>query len=329
MTSLGASASQRCPLLVVVLNYRTPELTLQCLKSLAEEIVTVPGAQAVVVDNDSQDGSAEAFAQAIEENAWSSWLRLVVAPKNLGFAGGNNLGVRESAPAEFILLLNSDTIVHRGVLSRCLEVMREHPEAGAMSCRVLNADGTIQNVTRRFPSPLRMTCAATGLPYRFPRWFGWADCEDLGWDREREARDVDWLGGAFLFIRAAALPDPKTVLDEDFFFYGEDVAFSHRLSRLGWTRRYDPVASIVHLGGASSDPSRMPEGERAALRFRARYLVVEKCYGKAAARWVRWVDASMTALRWVREKGRGERGLERASEYRRTLRLILRLEAYS
>jgi GT2 family glycosyltransferase len=200
--------------------------------------------------------------------------------------------------------------------------MAEHPEAGAMSCRVLNADGSIQNVARRFPTPSRSTCAALGLPWHLPSLFRWADGEDPGWDRTTTARDVDWLGGAFLFVRSSALGG-KVRLDEDFFFYGEDVVFNHALEQRGFTRRYDPVASIVHLGGASSDPSRMPSGERAEKRWRARYMVQSKCYGPLAAHWLRGVDTLATGARLLRAWSRGPSGQEKVTGLQEQLAVIL------
>ncbi len=301
--SKNPAEGERARVLVVIVNFRTPDLTIDSLRSLAPEAKTVPGVRVVVVENDSGDDSADALRRAIDENGWSH-VELVLSDKNRGFAGGNNLGIAHGEPAEFVLLLNSDTIMHRGCLERCLAVMAEHPEAGAMSCRVLNRDGTIQNVTRRFPTPVLSTVAAFGLPWKLPAFFKWADAEDLDWDREGGARNVNWLGGAFLFVRSAAFPEGKVRLDEDFFFYGEDVVFSHVLMRRGYTRRYDPVASIVHLGGASSDPSRMPSSERSIQRWKARYLVQEKCYGRAAASWLRGVNLVTTSARIVRALAR-------------------------
>jgi GT2 family glycosyltransferase len=306
-------------ILVVVVNYRTPALTLACLESLAPEIATIPDAHCVVVDNASGDDSVPAIRSLLDSRGFGNWLTLLESDTNRGFAGGNNLGIAHGEPAEYVLLLNSDTVVHPGSLNRCLEVMRENPRVGAMSCRVLNSDGTIQNVTRRLPSPLRMTCAAAGLPWRWPRLFGWADTDDLGWDREHLARNVDWLGGAFLFIRSAALGG-RVRLDEDFFFYGEDIEICHRIWKFGWTCHYDPLATITHHGGASSDPSRMPSGKRSSHRFKARYLVQQKCYGRWASEWARALDLGVTSAHLLRAqlRRRGE-----IPELRERLKLVL------
>jgi GT2 family glycosyltransferase len=273
------------------------------VESLALETARVAGVRVVVVENGSGDDSVAVIGKAIRDNAWS-FAELVVSETNRGFSGGNNFGIAHGEPAEFVLMLNSDTIVHPGCIERCLRVMREHPEAGAMSCRVLNRDGSMQNVTRRFPTPARSICAAFGLPWLAPRLFEWADGEDRGWDRTTTARNVDWIGGAFMFVRAAACGG-KVRLDEDFFFYGEDVVFSHSLARRGYARRYDPQTSITHLGGASSDPTRMPSSARSVRHWKARYLVQAKCYGPMAAHWLRAVDTMTTGARLLRAWARG------------------------
>lgn len=311
-------------LLVVIVNYRTPGLTLDCLRSLAPEIPSVSGTRCVVVDNASDDDSLQLLEQARQTHGWQSWLDIVASDRNRGFAGGNNLGIAHGEPAQFVLLLNSDTLVERGCLLRCLKVMEQDVRIGAMSCRVLNRDHTIQNVARRFPTPLRVTCAAIGLPWRLPSLFGWANLEDPGWDRERRAKNVDWLGGAFLFVRASALGGTVR-LDEDFFFYGEDVAFCHRLTQLGWRCYYDAERSIVHLGGASSDPSRLPTAERSIHVWRGRYLIQRKCYGRWAELWVRALDMTTTTARLAKARlGAGSdpkevEGLRRQLETIRTI----------
>jgi N-acetylglucosaminyl-diphospho-decaprenol L-rhamnosyltransferase len=298
-TSPARKTTTHCRILVVVVNYRTPALTVECLRSLAADAATVPGVRCVVVDNASGDDSVPVLESALAENGWGSWITFVRSDKNTGFAGGNNLGIAAGEPAEYVLLLNSDTVVHPGCLKRCLKVMEQDSRIGAMSCRVLNRDGSIQNVARRFPSPERVTCVALGLPWKLPALFSWANLEDPSWDRERVSKDVDWLGGAFLFIRASVFGG-HVRLDEDFFFYGEDIAFCHRVHRLGWRCRYDPDNTIIHLGGASSDPSRMPAGDRSVHEWRARYLIQRKCYGRWAESWVRALDLTTTAARLVR-----------------------------
>ncbi|BDG04641.1 glycosyltransferase family 2 protein [Anaeromyxobacter oryzae] len=283
-------------LLVVVVNYRTPDVTLACLRSLAAELPALPGARVVVVDNGSGDGSARRLRAAIDAEGWGAWATVLALAENGGFAYGNNRGIAAAPEARYFLLLNSDTVVSRGSLRYCRDAMDRDPAVGALSCTLLNADGSMQNVARRFPTPLRRAAGALGLPWRLPRAFAWADLDDPGWDRWTTRRDVEWLGGAFLFVRGD-LVRRIGGLDEDFFFYGEDVEFCARVWRAGYRCRYDPTVSIVHLGGTSSDPSRLATGHRLAHAWRARHLVHEKLYGRRSAAVLLALDRAVIAAR--------------------------------
>lgn len=302
-------------LLVIILNYRTPDLTIQCLRSLAPEIPTIPGTRAVVVDNCSGDGSFERISEAIRAHGWDGWATAKLSERNGGFAYGNNRGWDDGREARYVLLLNSDTVVHSGCLAYCRKVMEAEPAVGVMSCLVLNADGSVQNVTRRVPSPLNQLVCALGLPWKLPALFGWANTEDLGWDRRATKRDVGWVGGAFMFIRGEMLRKIG-LLDEDFFFYGEDIEFCHRVRRSGWRVHYDPGATITHLGGASSDPTRMPQAKRNSQRWAARYLVQRKCHGAWAALAVRTIDMMGYGLRLGVMRALQMQGKQRYAELR-------------
>ena len=148
--------------------------------------------------------------------------------------------------------------------------MTNDQSIGTMSCLVKNADGSPQNVSRTFPTPLREFIRCFGLPWSFPRLFGWADTDDLTWDRETECRDVDWLGGAFLMIRGDLIRQIG-LLDEDFFFYGEDIEFAHRVRKAGYRRFYQATpGSITHLGGGSSSSCPKPRFHRSDSRLQDR-----------------------------------------------------------
>ena len=298
-------------LLVVVVNYRTPALTLDCLRSLEREIAGLPASQVSLVDNASGDGSAERLRAAAQEAGWTKWLRILEAPENLGFAGGNNFAIRQSPRARYVLLLNSDTVTPGNALRYCVQQMAEAPDLAALSCRLVGPAGETQTQARRFPKPWREILSATGLPWRLPRRFGWCASEDPTWDRGVQARDVDWLGGAFLMLRSEALRKVG-LLDESFFFYGEDIELCHRLRKAGYRCRYDPRVSVTHLGGQSSAGSGRPE-EKPAY-WQARYRVQKQCYGRLAASLVRSVDRA--AWGWRLLKARALKG-KRPEQYHR------------
>lgn len=294
-------------LAIIIVNFRTPGLTVDCLRSLAPEVAANPGTRVVVVENGSGDDSGAKIREAMDANRWNDWCTLIVTEKNWGFAGGNNRGqerVMQEGGADYVLLLNSDTLVQPGCLKQTMGVMEADRGIGLMSCRLLNKDGSAQNVCRKFPSPLRCLIGAFSLPWKMPRLFGWADCEDLTWDRNTIARDVDWLGGAFMLIRGDWLAKHKG-LDERFFFYGEDIEICHRVWRTGYRCHYDPASTVVHLGGSSSDPTRMAAGTRSVHSWRGRYLVQRFCYGRIADWFLRWVDLVNVRLRLMRSRRTG------------------------
>lgn len=294
-------------LAILILNFRTPQLTVDCLASLEPEIIADrEGAiRVLLLDNASGDGSVGILRAAIEERGWGDWVELIAGEANLGFAGGNEFLMDRILalpdPPPFVLLLNSDTIVHRGCLSCSLRAVEADPRIGAYSCMLRNADGSVQNVARKLPTPLRATVHALGLPWTVPKLFGWADLDDPNWDREAGARDVEWIGGAFLLMRTD-LVRRIGGLDTDFFFYGEDMEFCHRVRKSGHRVLFDPGGSITHFGGASSDPARLLDERKARYGWQARLMVQRKCYGRLAEQWSIWVHRGI--LRWRRWKQR-------------------------
>jgi N-acetylglucosaminyl-diphospho-decaprenol L-rhamnosyltransferase len=306
---------------IIIVNFRTPHLVVDCLRSLVPEIASVPGTTVIITDNASGDDSVARMNAAIAANGWNDWARVVPLARNGGFSFGNNRGIEQAQDAEYFLLLNSDTIVHPGVLKNCLETMQREPKLGVMSCMLQDPDGSMQNAARNFPTQTRLCANNLGLPQKFPKLLGWADTEDPGWDRTKIAKDVDWLGGAFLFIRGD-LQRKIGGLDEDFFFYGEDVEFCHRVHKAGYRVFYDPATSIIHIGGASGDPSRGAAKARNARMWNARYLLLRKCHGRLAAAFVRGVDVSVYFLRALKLRLLGQKNSEKYVLYRDVLTIL-------
>lgn len=269
----------------------------------------VPGSRVVVIDNGSGDDSAERLRAEVEKWAGkqgrnlgeSHEIQLVIEEKNWGFAGGNNVGLKYLRKGDqWVLLLNSDTLISSGVLSHCLGVMRDDPSIGVLSTRLDNLDGTSQTTARRLPTPARMTAHVLGLPWSMPRWFSWADLEDSSWDRRSSVlREVEWVGGAFMLVRREVI-DRIGGLDQGFFFYGEDAEFCHRVRRKGWRVMYDGRVGIIHLGGGSSDPERLNKRSKDRLSWEARYLLQRRCYGRLAEWYLRLLDVGVYGLRTLK-----------------------------
>jgi N-acetylglucosaminyl-diphospho-decaprenol L-rhamnosyltransferase len=230
-------------LAVIVVSYNTRDRTLACLRSVLAHPTGEP-TELVLVDNDSRDGTAEAVEAELPG------VRVVRSGGNLGFARGVNLGV-EHSDAEFVLLLNPDTVVLPGSLGALLAFARAHPGNGVYGGRTLREDGTVDpSSCWGAPTLWSLACFATGLSTALPHR-RLTDPESLGGWRRDTVREVPVVTGCLLLIRRS---DFERVgrLDERFFLYGEDAEFSMRAARHGLRPVIVPEATIVHAVGAST-----------------------------------------------------------------------------
>lgn len=228
---------------VAIINWKTPHETLACVRSVQE---TAEGLdlEILIIDNASGDGSAELLRQGLPR------LRLIENPENWGFARAANQATRETT-APFLLLLNPDVRAHPGALRALLDYARDHPRAGIMGPRLRWPDGRVQYSCRRFPTPWAALFRGTPLAKifrnnRFSRNYLMAD-----WDHTTP-RTVDWLAGAVLLLRRAAV-EALGGFDEGFFMYCEDVDLCYRAGQAGWEVHYVPPAVFQHSVGKSSD----------------------------------------------------------------------------
>jgi len=281
-------------LTVVILNYRTPELTIGALASLKAQVESHNDRQVVVVDNDSRDGSIETISKAVADHGWAGWASMIGSPENVGFAGGNNLGI-QSAPADAYLLMNSDAIALPGLLDALLRALRVHPEAGVIGPRILDADGQAMPSCFRFPGPISefLAAAATGpitaLLHRHV----------VAMPVSAIPIEPGWISFSCVLLRAEMIREVG-LLDDAFFMYYEDVDYCHRVWQSRWRVRYEPSIIARHLHARSSGIG-AAKGERRSLpryfyESRSRYFARHRGgrVGLAAANlaWMsgRWVS---------------------------------------
>jgi GT2 family glycosyltransferase len=174
---------------------------------------------------------------------------LIKSSENLGFARGNNLGLR-SSHGEYICLLNSDTKLMPGCLDRLTDYMEGHPGIGMLGPKILNADLSHQSSCRQFPNLWNNFCSAAGLTRLFPRSKFFSG-EHMCYFAGNQARDVDVLVGCFWLVRREALRQ-FGVLDEQFFMYGEDLDWCKRCWKAGWRVAFFPEAEAIHFRAGSS-----------------------------------------------------------------------------
>ena len=227
---------------ILVVSYRTREMTLECLRSLFRE-TSSPSFEVLVVDNASDDGSADAIATAFPD------VQLIASRENLGFARANNLAA-DHARGRRLLLLNPDTVVLDSAITRLHAFAEAHPGARLWGGRTLFADGSLnaRSCAGR-QSVWSILCLASGLAHLFPR-SSWLNPEGLGPWRRDSVREVDLVSGCFLLIDRD-LWDELGGFDREFFMYGEDTDLCLRARARGARALIDPQATIVHYGGAS------------------------------------------------------------------------------
>ncbi|MAW61608.1 MAG: family 2 glycosyl transferase [Planctomycetes bacterium] len=289
-------------LAVVLLNYRTPDLIVQCLESLVPQI-DPDQARVVVVDNHSEDGSAAKIQAAVRDNDWSERVTVLESGHNGGFSFGNNYGVRR-IDAELYLLLNSDTFLREGALAELVGAADQHPQAAMLSPRLEWPDETPQESTFTFHRPAweLIHSAGTGLVSKAFRRYTVARpvCD--------RPSDFEWTSFACVMIRKS-LFDEIGLLDEGYFMYFEDVDFCRRAHAAGAEVLHWPQARVVHLRGGSSDvKSSIAERKRPPRYFyasRARYY--KKFYGRSGLFFTNLLWHLGRTVSWARELVRNKR----------------------
>lgn len=233
---------------VIVAHNSRPYLS-ACLRSLYEQNDPVP-IEVILVDNDSRDGGAEAAQEEFPQIA------LVTAPRNLGFAAGANLGIRQ-AKGTYVLLLNPDTVVASGALRRMVKFMETTPDAGVVGPKLLNPDGSLQLSCRAFPGRWMVFAHRYAVLTRlFPKNPATRHYLLTDWDHA-SVRPVDWVSGAGLMMRRGIL-ERVGLLDERFFLFNEDVDLCKRVWDAGWKVYYVPEAVVFHHIGISHRRDTVP-----------------------------------------------------------------------
>ncbi len=237
--------------LVVIVNYRTAALTIDCLRSLIGEHDALPHLRVVVTDNASGDDSVPRLEAFIRQEQLDAWITIDPLPRNGGFAYGNNAAIRPALasdqPPDFVLLLNPDTVVRPGAIVSLLQFMLANPRVGLAGSRLEDPDGTPQRSAFRFPTiageldkalrfgpisrALRRYIVAPPVPPR--------------------DTVTDWVAGASVLVRREVFADIG-LLDERYFMYYEEVDFCWRAHQANWPCWYVPESRVVHLVGQSS-----------------------------------------------------------------------------
>jgi GT2 family glycosyltransferase len=226
----------------LIVSYNVRSFILETLRAYYE--TCGPASAAVVVDNASTDGSANAIQEAYPQ------ARVIRLEQNLGFGRANNAGL-DATDSEFLLLLNPDVILNEGCVARLTEFLVAHPDAGAAGPRLERPDGRLDLAARRsFPSPQSAFFRLTGLSRLFPN-SARLNQYNLGNVSAETVHEIDAGTAACLLVRRSAI-DKVGFFDPDFFMYGEDLDLCYRLRGAGWKVYFVPAATAVHIKGTST-----------------------------------------------------------------------------
>ena len=240
---------ERLRLAAVIVNYRTPELSLRALDSVLPELDLHRDA-VVIVDNGSADDSIERIRSAVRRRPQKEAIRLVEAGSNRGYSAGVNLGIR-SVDADHYLVLNSDVIVRPGAIGALLARAEQEPRPALIAPRLEDSQGEVQISAFRYPTPLGELVEAAGTG-PITRLFSGGAADSSG----ALSDATHWVSFAAVLIPRVTV-DRIGLMDEGFFMFFEDVDYCQRVRSAGGKLVECPAARIVHLRGASSPVKRL------------------------------------------------------------------------
>jgi len=262
---------------VIIVSYNVRAYLEQALHSITKALSNI-SSEIIVVDNASWDGSVAMLHKQFPR------IRVLANSKNVGFAKANNQAI-QLAKGKIISLINPDTLVREDTFSTCLEYIHEHADVGALGCKILNPDGTLQLACRRhFPTPWIAFTKIIGLSTLFPKtkMFGQYNLTYLNPDKISE---VEALSGSFMLVRKAVI-DEVGLLDESFFLYGEDLDWCYRIHQKGWKIIYLPHTQIIHYKGQSTQKAAL---DNLRIFYQAMQLFARKHFRKKGYTLFYWI----------------------------------------
>lgn len=262
---------------IVIVSFNSKKFLEPCLKSLSKSKIKSK-TEIIVVDNSSVDGTFEFLKKNYQD------IKIIKNKQNLGFAKANNQGIKNST-GKYVLLLNPDTIIPSNTLQHMINFMESHQNAGISTCYVRLATGEIDDACHRgFPTPWNAFCHFIGLSTIFPTSL-FLNGYHLGYKNLENTHKIDSCTGAFMLIRSS-VGEKLQWLDEDYFWYGEDIDFCFRVKKIGFEVYFVPQVGITHFKGVSSGIKKHSESissasfETKIKATKARFAVMRIFYKK-------------------------------------------------
>jgi GT2 family glycosyltransferase len=250
---------------IIIINYNTFNLTIECIESIYRNEQSLLF-EVIVVDNASTDADISKIKVLFPH------ITLIKNDRNIGFAKANNVGI-QVANGEYILLLNSDTVLLNDAVSRVRSFMQLRPNVGAASAQIQFPDGRLQHNCQRFPSVFFTILELIRIQKFFGRKIGGRLLLGAFFDHKSEIVS-DWIWGTFFMFRKELLNNlPGKKLPETFFMYCEDMEWCMVFKRLGFKIAFFPDAKIVHYMGQS-------KGDKVRLMEKNQKIFMTRYYSK-------------------------------------------------
>lgn len=269
---------------ILIVSYRVKDHLSNCLRSIFENSMGL-SFEVIVVDNNSTDNTLDMIKKDYKG------VRLIENNQNLGFAKANNQALK-IAKGEYILFLNPDTEVRPETIDRSIDFLENNPKAGAVGCKILNPDGSLQPSAKSFPGFWNYFFETFFLYKLFPRnrLFGRFYMTSFDYNSVRE---TDMVSGAFLMVSKKLLEEVGG-WDERFFIYSEETDLCYRIKKTGKKIFFIPQAQIIHYGGRSTsqEPIEMFQQDH-----KSRYLFMRKHYKLITVFFSEWIIFSGVCLR--------------------------------
>lgn len=226
---------------IIIVNWNTGDLLLNCIESIYNHC-DFEELEIIVVDNNSEDGSIQLVEDKFTET------RMIKLNKNVGFAKANNIGYSE-ATGDYIFFLNPDTRLLEDSVSVMKSEIRNDPNVGAMGCKLLNNDFSLQESCRRLPNYIVYSFISLKLHHVYPNFKAYRNylMKDFNYN---ESNQVEQIMGACMFVKRTTLEDVG-LFDDDFWIWFEEVDLCNRILKRKWKVMYTPKTKIIHHKGQS------------------------------------------------------------------------------
>ncbi|MBC8490739.1 MAG: glycosyltransferase family 2 protein [Bacteroidetes bacterium] len=263
---------------IVIVSYNVRDFLKDCLESIYQKITDITF-EVFVVDNHSSDNTKKMVKQDFPQ------VILIENKENMGFARANNIAFHQSR-GRYILMLNPDTKILGGNFQGFLNNFKHKLDVGAIGCKMLNTDETLQPSCYNFSSLREIF----GLYFLGSRWF--SGLKKMDYDI---CQDVDFARGAFLALNRKCL-EQIGFLDEEFFMFGEETDLCYRMKKTDWRTLYDPNIVIIHHKGKSAEkvPSHMM-----LQRVKSLIYFFSKHYGPFRVFFLRFIITIGVGLRFI------------------------------